>query len=233
MGVFLRSINSILTDNLILCVDSANTKSYPGTGTAWNDLSGNNNNVTLVNGPTYSSNDGGYIDFDGTNDYINANSALPDSFFQGNLTISLWVYFNTIDTDSQGQAIVHHGTNSNPNGFHIMQRLSKVRLDLWGPGLSSASTFSASTWYNLTFTLNNTTNACAIYINGSLDASDTLSASYTGTGNNCRIAGAIIEGGVYHDELDARIAQVFAYSSVLSATEVKQNFDVLKGRFGL
>ena len=231
MGVFLRSINSILTDNLILCVDSANTKSYPGTGTAWNDLSGNNNNVTLVNGPTYSSNDGGYIDFDGTNDYINANSALPDSFFQGNLTISLWVYFNTIDTDSQGQAIVHHGTNSNPNGFHIMQRLSKVRLDLWGPGLSSASTFSASTWYNLTFTLNNTTNACAIYINGSLDASDTLSASYTGSGNNCRIAGPIIEGGVYHDELHARIAQVLCYDKILTAAEVLQNYNAHKGRF--
>ena len=112
-----------------------------------------------------------------------------------------------------------------------MQRSSKLKLDLWGPSLSSASTVSASTWYNLTFTLNNTTNACAIYINGSLDASGTLSASYTGTGNNCRIAGAIIEGGSYHDELDARIAQVFAYSSVLSASEVLQNYNATKANY--
>ena len=222
----------INTTNLVLHLDAGDSNSYVGSGTTWTDLSGEGNNVTLVNGPTYSSNDGGYFDFDGTDDYINANTALPDSFFQGNSTISFWIYFNTIDSDSQGQAILHHGTNSNPNGFHIMQRQSKVRFDFWGPGLTSASTFSASTWYNLTFTHNNTTNACAIYINGSLDASDTLSASYTGSGNNCRIAGPIIEGGVYHDELHARIAQVLCYERVLTATDVSQNYNATKSRYG-
>ena len=225
---------NIVTDNLVFCVDAANTKSYSGSGTDWKDLSSQGNNGTLTNSPTYVPNsNGGYFDFDGTNDYINANTALPDSFFLGNSTISFWIYFNTIDSDSQGQAIMHHGTNSNPNGFHIMQRASKVRFDLWGPGLFTASTFSASTWYNLTFTHNNTTNACAIYINGSLDASDTLSASYTGSGNNCRIAGPIIEGGVYHDELHARIAQVLCYNKILTAAEVLQNYNAHKGRFGL
>ena len=95
------------------------------------------------------------------------------------------------------------------------------------------STFSASTWYNLTVTHNNTTNACAIYINGSLDASDTLSASYTGSGNNCRIAGPIIEGGAYHDELHARIAQVLCYERVITAAEVLQNYNALRSRFGV
>ena len=225
---------SIVTDNLVFCLDAANTKSYPGSGTDWKDLSGQGNNGTLTNSPTYVPNsNGGYFDFDGTDEYINANTALPDSFFQGNSTISFWIYFNTIDSDSQGQAVLHHGTNSNANGFHIMQRDSKIRLSLWGPSLTSASTFSASTWYNLTITHNNTTNACVIYINGSLDASDTLSATYTGSGNNCRIAGPIIEGGVYHDELDARIAQVLCYDKILTAAEVLQNYNAHKGRFGL
>ena len=222
----------IITDNLFLYLDAANAKSYSG-GTAWKDLSGKGRDTTLVSSPPHSTTNGGYFDFDGTDDYVNANTALPDSFFQGNSTISFWIYFNTIDSDSQGQAIIHHGTNSNPNGFHLMQRESKVRLDLWGPGLTSASTFSASTWYNLTVTHNNTTNACAIYINGSLDASDTLSASYTGSGNNCRIAGPIIEGGVYHDELHARIAQVLCYERVLTAADVSQNFNALRSRFGV
>ena len=222
----------IITDNLFLYLDAANAKSYSG-GTAWKDLSGKGRDTTLVSSPPHSTTNGGYFDFDGTDDYVNANTALPDSFFQGNSTISFWIYFNTIDSDSQGQAIIHHGTNSNPNGFHLMQRQSKVRLDLWGPGLTSASTFSASTWYNLTVTHNNTTNACAIYINGSLDASDTLSASYTGSGNNCRIAGPIIEGGVYHDELHARIAQVLCYERVITAAEVLQNYNALRSRFGV
>ena len=221
----------IVTNNLYLHLDASNSSSYSGSGTAWNDLSGNSNNVTLVNGPTYSSNDGGYLDFDGTNDYINANTALPDSFFQGNSTLSFWLYFNTVDSDSQGQAIIHHGTNSAYKGFHVMQRVSKVNIDLWGTALETTSTFSASTWYNITITLNNTTNACVIYINGSSDASGTLSASYTGTGNNCRIAGPIIEGGVFHDELHARIAQVFAYDAVLTASEVLQNYDATKSNY--
>ena len=221
----------IVTNNLYLHLDASNSSSYSGSGTAWNDLSGNNNNVTLVNGPTYSSNDGGYLDFDGTNDYINANTALPDSFFQGNSTLSFWLYFNTVDSDSQGQAIIHHGTNSSMKGYHIMQRESKVNIDLWGTALQTTSTFSASTWYNITITLNNTTRACVIYINGSSNASGTLTASYTGTGNNCRIAGPIIEGGVFHDELHARIAQVFAYDEVLTASEVLQNYDATKSNY--
>ena len=78
---------SIITDSLILCLDAANTKSYPGSGATWTDLSGNGNNVTLTNGPTYSSVDGGSIVFDGTNDYAD--------FFAPNLgtttTVEMWV----------------------------------------------------------------------------------------------------------------------------------------------
>jgi len=59
----------IVTDGLVLCLDAADPNSYPGTGTAWNDLSGNNNSGSLVNGPTFSSGDGGSIVFDGVDDY--------------------------------------------------------------------------------------------------------------------------------------------------------------------
>lgn len=58
----------IVTDGLVLCLDAANPKSYPGSGTVWSDLSGNGNNGTLVNGVGYNSNNGGYLTFDGSND---------------------------------------------------------------------------------------------------------------------------------------------------------------------
>ena len=88
---------NIVTDKLVFCLDAANTKSYPGSGTDWKDLSSQGNNGTLTNSPTYVPNsNGGYFDFDGTNDYINANTALPDSFFLGNSTISFWIYFKLI-----------------------------------------------------------------------------------------------------------------------------------------
>ena len=60
----------IVTDGLVLALDAGNAKSYPGSGTAWTDLSGNSNNGTLTNGSTYSSVDGGAIVFDGSDDYV-------------------------------------------------------------------------------------------------------------------------------------------------------------------
>jgi hypothetical protein len=62
---------NIVTNGLVLNLDAANPRSYepPFNGTVWNDLSGNGNNGTLVNGPVFSGSNGGFLRFDGTNDY--------------------------------------------------------------------------------------------------------------------------------------------------------------------
>ena len=59
----------IVTSGLVLALDAADRNSYPGSGTTWTDLSGNANNGTLTNGPTFNSANGGSIVFDGTNDF--------------------------------------------------------------------------------------------------------------------------------------------------------------------
>jgi hypothetical protein len=79
---------SIVTSGLVLCLDAANPKSYPGSGTTWTDLSGNGNNGTLVNGPTYSSVNGGSIVFDGSNDYISTAYSIGTVSQQ---SISCWI----------------------------------------------------------------------------------------------------------------------------------------------
>ena len=61
----------IVTDGLVLLLDAGNTKSYPGTGTTWTDISRNGNNGTLTNGPTFDSANGGSLVFDGVDDYVN------------------------------------------------------------------------------------------------------------------------------------------------------------------
>ena len=66
----------IVTNNLFLYLDAANAKSYPGSGTAWKDLSGQNNDTTLVNGPTYNSNNSGCFVFDGTDDYLEVEAEI-------------------------------------------------------------------------------------------------------------------------------------------------------------
>ena len=79
----------IITDGLVLALDAGNTKSYPGSGTVWTDLSGNNNTGTLTNGPTFNAANGGSIVFDGTNDYV----TLPISTTSGQaLTYFGWLY---------------------------------------------------------------------------------------------------------------------------------------------
>jgi len=60
-----------VTDGLVLYLDAANTRSYPGTGTTWSDLSRGGNNGSLINGPTFNGGNGGSIVFDGTNDSVN------------------------------------------------------------------------------------------------------------------------------------------------------------------
>ena len=69
------------TDKLILCLDAANTNSYPGSGTTWTDMSGKENDGTLTNGPTFSSDDMGSIVFDGSNDYVNATPITKPALF--------------------------------------------------------------------------------------------------------------------------------------------------------
>lgn len=64
-----------VTNGLILSLDAANTRSYPGSGTVWTDLSRSGINGTLTNGPTFNTANGGNIVLDGTDDYVNCSNS--------------------------------------------------------------------------------------------------------------------------------------------------------------
>jgi len=80
---------SIVMNGLVLCLDAGNTKSYPGSGTTWIDLSGNSNTGTLTNGPTYSSENGGSLVFDGIDDYVTTSLGTHTPY-----CIDIWFYNN-------------------------------------------------------------------------------------------------------------------------------------------
>ena len=218
--------------NIVLYLDAANTNSYSGEGTTWTDLSGQSNNGTLINGPTYNSGNGGSLVFDGSNDYVSETSALSDSFLQGNWTISLWVNFDIINTggSSFDKILIQHGSASGNKGLHLVQRNSTIRFGLYGNDLNSSATVSVNTWYHITFTLNNTTRVKQIFINGSLDNSHTGSGAYTGTGSNTRIGGKVLTFG---NTFDGKMASVIAYSEVLTSSQIADNYDAFKDRYGL
>lgn len=167
---------------------------------------------------------------DGTNAYLQDTTTLSDSFLQGNWTVSFWVYFNSISTttaNTSDKALLHHGSASTRTGLHICQRNSKIRFGLYGDELDSTSNISIGTWYNLVFTLNNTSYAKQIYINGTLDNSHTGGGAYTGTGSNSRICGQVLFG----NNFDGDLGGFTAYNRILSASEISQNFNALKGRY--
>jgi hypothetical protein len=97
----------IVTDGLVLCLDAANNRSYPGSGTAWTDLSRGGNNGALTNGPTFNSANGGSIVFDGTNDYVEIPTRNTNLEFQPTSGYSCMVFYKSPPTATNGALIAN------------------------------------------------------------------------------------------------------------------------------
>jgi hypothetical protein len=206
-------------NGLVLCLDAANTKSYPGSGTSWTDLSGNSNTGTLTNGPTYSSANGGSIVFDGTNDYISLTSTIiadtPSSFFA-------WVYRNDSTTVD-----VIFGENGRYSGLLLTTDGRLHFLSQTGGSFqieSVSSIISNTSWYYVGVTRGSTDK---LYLNGQQVASGTntqarnVNINYIGQTNTTS------------DYFNGRISNATVYNRALSADEVSQNYNATRGRYGL
>jgi hypothetical protein len=155
----------VVTSGLVVNYDASNATSYPGSGTTWSDLSGNNYSATLVNGPTFSSANGGNIILDGSNDYI----ALPTSnILNTNADFTCDIAFNMLAGNSsrcvldgiQVGALVIRATN-------VANYVSLVRgdqLELGNFGASSA--ISLNTPVVISLSLNKATTTFSLYKNG-------------------------------------------------------------------
>jgi hypothetical protein len=230
----------IVTDGLVLALDAANTKSYPGSGTTWFDRSGNGNNGTLVNGPTFSSGNGGSISFDGIND----QGSLPTlSSTSNGFSISLWInsgrwalpecpcantsgivdwstdYWNyaAIVANTGGPYFVIYNQSASPTGATV------------GFGVSTINT-----WFHLTATFGPSPGGTLrTYTNGVFYGSNGLpglGGEFTVTAAPSICAYNRHCGNCY---LDANVSQVQIYNRALTASEVLQNYNATKGRFGL
>jgi hypothetical protein len=199
-------------NGLVLALDAGNTKSYPGSGTTWTDLSGNGNTGTLTNGPTYSSTNGGSIVFDGVDDQVDTINVSSLT----NMTIEIWIY----DTISSERDILTYNGNSGSYTFNS----ANFRTD--GNGLA-ARVFSGvgnpplNTWYRFCYVKNGD-----LYIN---------ETKYTGTGtdNAYGIISLANKRSDIPSRLNGRISSIKIYNRALSAAEVSQNFNALRGRYGI
>ena len=207
---------SLVLPGLVLCLDAANTKSYPGSGTTWTDLSGNGNNGTLVNGVGYSGNNLGSLSFDGVDDYVTSTFA----FTAGQaVTISGWLYStastsayrNFIDTLST-QPMIWWDTEG------------KIEFDT-GSGYRTPSVYR-NQWVYVTLVKPSGTTVASYYVNGAFASNGGVSYSVpasTPTWFN-RSAGQTWLGNC---------SNISIYNRALAAAEVSQNFNALRGRFGI
>lgn len=223
----LDSNSKIITSGSILNLDASQLRSYSGTGTSWNDLSGNNINGTLNNGPTFSSTAGGTIVFDGTNDSVTTSSNILDLT---NLTICAWVKFDSTSNTAYPTITNKETSNLARNWWLGIAGTFAFGRSVSGTDTAVISTVTPSlnTWYHVSAT-NDTTPVFKIYINGALNNTTTTSGTLSTNGTTGWI-------GSYRDYLypmNGNISVVQFYNRVLSATEILQNYNVQKTRFGL
>ena len=223
----------IVTDGLILVLDAGNTKSYPGSGTTWTDLIGSNDG-TLTNGTTFSSANGGVFEFDGTDDTITITYTPDLAFTNSILSCEAWIY---IDSLSSNFPIVNkRGNNStqNTNRPYVFEVRDDGTLRWILDGASTVcdtatDLIQTGQWYHLAAT-HDGTNA-KIYVNGVLN---TTQSSGTSSLNDTadiptRIGWRYQNSSIAYG--DGNIAILRFYNKSLTAAEVLQNYDALKGRY--
>lgn len=233
----------IVTNGLVLYLDAANKKSYPGTGTAWTDLSGGNNTGTLTNGPIFSSNNGGSIVFDGIDDLINTSYSVQgmsefstDVVFKTTVTYNTANYYNCppICGTAQGSGTSGDWLLAVKNGFLIsydeLGGTSNVDLNVY---------VSDSKWYYAQVT-KTSAGVITYYLNGvqllqlTGKTSQLRTTALTSTiyGTRWMVGSAFWIAGDYRN-FTGNIALNMLYNRALTAAEVLQNYNATKSRFNL
>lgn len=215
----------IVTTGLIAYYDAGNNVSYSGTGSIWYDISGNTLNANLINNPVYSSlNGGNFIIEKVFNNYVTIPHNVLFNFPTG-MTISVWVK----TTNAVDGYLATKGENSfffciGPTGTTS----GKASLFLQGTSGSwaqSATTISTGNWVNISVTWNGT--STIFYVNGAIDSTSTRPGTMaTGT------------SPVYFcwrntPLLNGNIAIYMFYNRALTASEILQNYNSKKARYGL
>jgi hypothetical protein len=221
------AFGKIVTGGLVLALDAADKNSYPGSGTTWRDISGNNYIGTLLNGPTFSTANGGSLTFDGTDDYV----SIPNSTSFSNFTAEVIIYPTAYPGNAAAAISTEYpGTNSTVNfaiGFNV---------STWFGGFFNASSggwhqidvslppLNVYSYYTLTY--NGT--QMLFYKGGSIIGTFNTTDIAAG-GNPIRIGRRWDLGDYFPGRID--ISRV--YNRALSQGEILQNYNAQKSRFNI
>jgi hypothetical protein len=212
----------IVTNGLVLCLDAGSKKSYPVTGNVWRDLSGNGNDGTLTNGPTFSSANGGSIVFDGVDDLANTNYLPPTG--TNPRTISIWFKPNAV----QNKNILGYGKGAPMEMWDILLYEGSVGVHTYGSDNKASTPYEINKWQNIVFTF--TAPTITSYMNGAVK--NNYSDATINTGSLYTLS---LSKGVYgpYYYFNGSISNVKIYDRALTPQEIQQNFNALRGRYGI
>ena len=255
----------VASDRLVLNLDASDINSYPRAGTTWYDLSPYQNHGTLTNGPSHGYthiNGNHYIDFDGTNDYVDFGndsslSGLNDDAINTAQQFSLEVVIDPHTQDSaacvMGMASFNSNTDeynmniggSNDNRYGGTVRLTFANTRVYYPGTDDHTPINTTqgNYQHVVMTVDET-NGMYIYVNSVLAPNEQSTNStnsnvigghsYMTLGGNFRIGNLSFGGNLSSGySLNGRIAIARVYNKSLTAAEIKQNFEVQRARFNI
>ena len=228
----------IITDGLVLALDGKNPKSYPGSGNTWYDLSGNGYDAVKSGNATYNSN--GWWEFRNENtdgDYEYFTVTMNEGVLKAATTTGTWsleTWWRDMGSAYGNENIIlgrlghHGGILQTTSGTRVY---GQIRTDSGGTGqiLTGNTATVDGQWMHVVLTYNNRT--ARFYIDGELVDTDTMSTSYTIYNHSDALHVGGYPGNSYRAYADIAVAK--AYTTELSLTQVQQNYNALKGRFGL
>jgi hypothetical protein len=223
---------AIVTNGIIVNLDAGNVASYPGTGTTWTDLSGNGNNGTLINGVGYNALNGGSLVFNGINQGVSLLGASTLSVNQ--MTVSSWNY--SADYAQSGfmfEKTTNGQVNTQYSLFYNNNNLLYYRTVGLTPGDLTVNRITAGVlnnqWNNVVATYDGSSKK--IYVNGVLKA--TINVTGTLVSNTTGASYIGIFGSFAGYPFNGKIAHTSVYNRALSDSEIQQNFNATKAKYGL
>ena len=217
---------------LVFYVDAANSKSYPGTGTTWTDLSSTGITGVLTNGTAYSTANGGTLVFDAVDDYVELNTTMSSMVGDISYSIVAWVKINSNrpagGASIGSSCIVGH---NDPYGFGLQIDTGNfVNFGLRSTGnYDGATALALNTWYHVAG-VKPAGSASFIYVNGVQDGTSSSPTTILSSPTTMRIG---YGPGRNPAPFDGSIAVVQIYNIALSADEIAQNFNALRGRYSV
>ena len=217
---------SIVRSGLVLHLDAANIRSYPGTGTVWADLSGNNNNASLNSGPTFNTTISKNFLLNGTSNWIDCGNATI--FSPPLLTASLMIKCASFSTRPH---IFGRGSGNDGNFYMVVESNGVFRFynDTGGGWVVAATTsaFPLNTWTYVTVTHDGSFSK--IYYNGIQQVSTARSGNLRNWQSNTLQIGNIVGTS----PINGNVAFAHLYNRALSTVEIQQNFNATRGRYGI